>query len=143
MAERGSSALFKRFIFPGFKPREATLKAMAEGCICTLFLKQDEGWWGVVAPRAPGRNSKISSQTSDAVPRPARSDDVLPALVVFQNRGEKDPKTVRGEQIVLHRERPPYISRLGGRRGGIGRRARLKILFPYGSVGSTPSAGTN
>jgi hypothetical protein len=32
---------------------------------------------------------------------------------------------------------------LGCRRGGIGRRARLKIWFPYGSVGSTPSAGTN
>ena len=28
------------------------------------------------------------------------------------------------------------------RRGEIGRRARLKILFPKGSVGSTPSAGT-
>ena len=35
------------------------------------------------------------------------------------------------------------IGFIGCRRGGIGRRARLKILFPYGSVGSTPSAGTN
>src|SRR5687768_2556432 len=28
------------------------------------------------------------------------------------------------------------------RRGGIGRRARLKIWFPKGSVGSRPSVGT-
>ena len=25
------------------------------GSIWTLFLKQDEGWWGVVAPGAPGK----------------------------------------------------------------------------------------
>ena len=28
-------------------------------------------------------------------------------------------------------------------RGGIGRHARLKILFPYGSAGSIPAARTN
>ena len=31
---------------------------------------------------------------------------------------------------------------IGCRRGGTGRRARLKILFPNGSVGSIPSVGT-
>ena len=30
----------------------------------------------------------------------------------------------------------------GSQRGGIGRRARLKIWYPKGCVGSTPSAGT-
>src|SRR5688500_1957174 len=43
---------------------------------------------------------------------------------------------------ALLRPQPIYILRRGSRRGGIGRRARLKIWYSYECVGSSPSVGT-
>jgi hypothetical protein len=62
--------------------------------------------------------------------------------MIVYTRIYRTPPRPSCEQTCLLRARAIYISRHGSRRGGIGRRARLKIWYPQGCVGSTPSVGT-
>jgi hypothetical protein len=56
-----------------------------------------------------------------------------------RGRAEASPRRKR----IYFAPAGSIFSRAGGRRGGIGRRARLKFWCPKGHVGSTPSVGTS
>ena len=102
-------------------------------------------WCSTTRKRIHGaEDSNTHSRFSDLSGSRSHSPAVArPALPWVSRKRRINSERVESTHPSILRARPRHmVPQSRCRRGEIGRRAKLKILFPKGSVGSTPSAGT-